>query len=192
MVPLLLITQQLAYRKFLYIKQTLTGLHDKSAAWDGLGASFQALWDYRGVFIGRQRSELRAFRGVSLILLYLGGQWVLNLVAPNLLNIDTTLGNPLDVLMLTENITELVGSDTQYVLLCMVFGLFAWLLLTILSSVYNSFMKRCPLPILFPCSIPQTSSRWVCRTAFSTISPTSTQPRRTRPSTPWYSAHHAK
>ena len=113
---MLYVTQQLAYRKYLYINQTLTGLHDKSAAWTGLGASGKAMWDYRGIFIGRHKKERPAFLGVSLILVYLVGHWLVNLVAPNLLDIDKTLGNPKDVLMLTENITQFAQSRLQCVI----------------------------------------------------------------------------
>ena len=99
------------------MEQTLTALHDKSEAWSGLGASMHTLWDYRGIVVGKQRNERPAFYGVFLIFLYFGGAWVLNLIAPNLVNVAITIGNPNDVVLLTGNITALANdTETRYVL----------------------------------------------------------------------------
>jgi hypothetical protein len=114
-VPLLYVTQQLAFRKYLYINQNLTGLHDKSESWVSLFGAATKLWEYRGVLIGRHAKDRPAFSGVSLIFLYLGGIWLLNLIAPDLIDIDTTKGDPSNVLKLTGNISELAGSQERFV-----------------------------------------------------------------------------
>ena len=69
------------------------------------------------MFIGRHAWERPAFFGVFAIFLYLGGGWLLNLIAPNLLVIDITIGDTTNVLRLTGNISEMATSEMRFVLL---------------------------------------------------------------------------
>ncbi|EKM52147.1 uncharacterized protein PHACADRAFT_151151 [Phanerochaete carnosa HHB-10118-sp] len=72
-------TQSLAFRSDLYVRQTLTSLHDKSNAWLGLGAACGSLWD---------QFKLRAAMvGVVYITVYLLGVWLLHITIPTALNV---------------------------------------------------------------------------------------------------------
>ncbi|KAJ7242139.1 hypothetical protein B0H12DRAFT_1236803 [Mycena haematopus] len=60
---LVLLTQRLALRNDLNTRQTLTAVHDKTAAWLGLGSALSSLW---------QQTKIRAATwGVTCITLYL-------------------------------------------------------------------------------------------------------------------------
>ncbi|EKM52091.1 uncharacterized protein PHACADRAFT_187439, partial [Phanerochaete carnosa HHB-10118-sp] len=73
------LTQSLAFRSDLYVRQTLTALHDKSGAWLGLGAAFTSLW---------AQFKLRAaIAGVMYITAYLFGVWLLHITIPTVLNV---------------------------------------------------------------------------------------------------------
>ncbi|KIP03130.1 hypothetical protein PHLGIDRAFT_16082 [Phlebiopsis gigantea 11061_1 CR5-6] len=79
LVPLLFVVQKLALKRDLNQKQSLTAMHDKSAAWLSLGVTGATMWKYRSLFhIGQPdkeiwRRDIKAFGGVVCILLYLGG-----------------------------------------------------------------------------------------------------------------------
>ena len=88
-----------------HVKQTLSALHEKSAAWMGLGSSAMGLW--------RQR-RLRACRlGVFLILSYLACLFTLSLTTPTLINVSYPLGNETVFSHVTQIIAQ-VGRD-EYV-----------------------------------------------------------------------------
>ena len=74
---LVLVTQHLALRRNLHIRQTLSAIHDKSAAWLGLGASFLAL--------ARQRTLNTDVLGVLQIVLYLLLVFVVHITIPSTL-----------------------------------------------------------------------------------------------------------
>ncbi|GJE91559.1 hypothetical protein PsYK624_077090 [Phanerochaete sordida] len=76
---LVLYTQALAFRSDLYVRQTLTALHDKSSAWLGLGAACGSLWD--------QLKLRAAMVGVVYITAYLFGVWLLHITIPTSLNV---------------------------------------------------------------------------------------------------------
>ncbi|KAI6010598.1 hypothetical protein EDC04DRAFT_3145920 [Pisolithus marmoratus] len=74
-------TQQLALHHNLLLRQTLTATHDKSAAWNGLGAALLVFW----------QKPKAAVCGVVLIALYLCGIAGVNITSPLLLSLDTFL-----------------------------------------------------------------------------------------------------
>lgn len=72
-------TQSLAFRSDLYVRQTLTALHDKSGAWLGLGAACTSLWS---------QFKLRtAVDSIICISAYLLGVWLLHITIPTALNV---------------------------------------------------------------------------------------------------------
>lgn len=79
MAVLIGFTQRLALRSDLFTRQTLTAIHDKNAAWLGLGSAFGSLW---------QQLELpAAVYGVALITLYLLGIFALHITIPSLFHV---------------------------------------------------------------------------------------------------------
>ncbi|GJE91632.1 hypothetical protein PsYK624_077820 [Phanerochaete sordida] len=72
-------TQSLAFRSDLYVRQTLTALHDKSSAWLGLGAACSSLWE--------QFKMRAAMLGVAYITAYLVGMWLLHVTIPTVLSV---------------------------------------------------------------------------------------------------------
>ena len=76
---LLLITQNLALKRNYHVKQTLSALHEKSAAWLGLGSAVTGMW--------RQRKHKAARLGVFLILAYLACLFILGSSVPALINV---------------------------------------------------------------------------------------------------------
>ncbi|KAK0477569.1 hypothetical protein IW261DRAFT_1632962, partial [Armillaria novae-zelandiae] len=94
---LIFITQQLATRRNLHERQTLTATHDNMSAWTGLGAALMALW--------RQTTIAATVIGVFLVSAYFVCVGVLSITAPALFSlqpfntsrhsvISTTLGPP--------------------------------------------------------------------------------------------------
>lgn len=73
------VTQRLALTSALYTRQTLTAIHDKSAAWLGLGSAF--------VTLGLQTRLPSAFLPVLCITLYLLGNFALHISIPGLFHI---------------------------------------------------------------------------------------------------------
>ncbi|KAI6010594.1 hypothetical protein EDC04DRAFT_789942 [Pisolithus marmoratus] len=101
------ITQRLALRRELLQKQTLTAIHDKASAWNGLGAGLNSLWD--------QSRVNGSTSGVFLVIVYLGGIFVLHItsgslisaVAPNDCLVPDIFGGPCQVnLSLNINLTQ--------------------------------------------------------------------------------------
>ncbi|KAF9228084.1 hypothetical protein BS17DRAFT_319284 [Gyrodon lividus] len=78
---LVVITQSLALRSNLLRQQTLTALHDKSAAWGGLGASLLGIW--------RQRTTPAAVFGTLGVALYLSCISILHVSSSSLLAVET-------------------------------------------------------------------------------------------------------
>ncbi|KIO06618.1 hypothetical protein M404DRAFT_437119 [Pisolithus tinctorius Marx 270] len=78
-VLLVWLTQRLALRRDLLQCQTLTATHDKSGAWNGLGAAVNTLRD--------QCEVSAAPRGVFLVTLYLGGITILHVTSGALLSL---------------------------------------------------------------------------------------------------------
>ena len=76
---LVLATQQLSLQRDLQTRQTLTAIHDKSAAWLGLAASVSSLW--------QQFKIPTAVWGVLHITLYLGGIFALHITVPSLFHV---------------------------------------------------------------------------------------------------------
>ncbi|KAK0445046.1 uncharacterized protein EV420DRAFT_1721221 [Desarmillaria tabescens] len=94
---LIFISQQLATRRNLHARQTLTATHDNMSAWTGLGAALMALW--------RQTTIAATVVGVFLVSAYFVCVGVLHVTAPALFSlqpfntsrhsvISTTLGPP--------------------------------------------------------------------------------------------------
>ena len=75
----MLATQQLSLQRDLQTRQTLTAIHDKSAAWLGLAASVSSLW--------QQFKIPTAVWGVLHITLYLGGIFALHITVPSLFHV---------------------------------------------------------------------------------------------------------
>ncbi|KIJ64350.1 hypothetical protein HYDPIDRAFT_28794 [Hydnomerulius pinastri MD-312] len=74
-------TQQLAFRRNLLQRQTLTATHDKFGAWTGLGAALLSVWG--------QTRFASAFWGVLTVTLYLSGIAVLHVTSSSLMNLET-------------------------------------------------------------------------------------------------------
>ncbi|PBK60961.1 hypothetical protein ARMSODRAFT_1026046 [Armillaria solidipes] len=94
---LIFISQQLATRRNLHTRQTLTATHDNMSAWTGLGAALMALW--------RQTTIAATVAGVFLVSAYFVCAGILSVTAPALFSlqpfntsrhsvISTTLGPP--------------------------------------------------------------------------------------------------
>ncbi|GJE99694.1 hypothetical protein PsYK624_159650 [Phanerochaete sordida] len=76
---LVLVTQRLALRAALRTRQTLTAVHDKNAAWLGLGSALGALW---------QQTKVRAAPGgVALVAFYLACVFMLHISVPGLFHV---------------------------------------------------------------------------------------------------------
>ena len=82
MILLLFITQGLALRRNYHLRQSLSALHEKSAAWLGLGSAVTGMW--------RQRTQKNRTTptGIFLILAYLGGQFALGSTDAALLEVS--------------------------------------------------------------------------------------------------------
>ena len=91
---LVLVTQQLALRRNLQVRQTLSAIHDKSAAWSGLGASVLALV--------RQRTLNTDVWGVLQVVLYLVAIFALHVTIPS-----TLLVSPAQVVVNQRHPTQL-------------------------------------------------------------------------------------
>ena len=86
-IPLTLVTQTLALRRNYYVRQTLSALHEKSAAWLGLGSAVGGMW--------RQRKLRAASSGVFLILSYLACLFALGSTFPSLITVNfVSLNDP--------------------------------------------------------------------------------------------------
>lgn len=79
---MLVFTQSLALKRNYHIQQSLTALHEKSAAWLGLGAAVSGLW--------RTHSYKGAKWSMFLILLYFLCLFTLGITTPALINIGFT------------------------------------------------------------------------------------------------------
>lgn len=75
----LLVTQGLALTRNYHVAQSLSALHEKSAAWLGLGSAFIGMW--------RQRTHRAAPLDVFCILLYLSCLFALGVTTPALVNV---------------------------------------------------------------------------------------------------------
>ena len=76
---MVLLAQNLALRRDLNARQTLTAIHDKSRAWLGLGSSLASLY---------QQTKLRAAAwGVLAVTAYLTGISVLHITISSLLDV---------------------------------------------------------------------------------------------------------
>lgn len=96
---LVAITQTLAFRRDIYVRQTLTALHDKSTAWLGLGSASLSLW--------RQFKLRAAMVGVLYITAYLLGIWMLHITIPAVLDVV-----PYNATVSTVNQTTLANVTT--------------------------------------------------------------------------------
>lgn len=81
-VLLLFLTQRLASERDFHRRVTLAAIHDKSAAWLGLGGATKSLWN--------QFTVRAAPLGVVCILLYLGSIFALSIATPGLLGISAS------------------------------------------------------------------------------------------------------
>lgn len=123
---MLWLTQKLALRRNLHVPQTLTSVHDKSAAWLGLGTAVGALWNQ----LWRSDSERRAAQkfktegipyvpkhdfsrlfGIVFIVIYLSGLFVLGLTMPLLLDIGFVYDNDERFVNITALLPS-IGSNT--------------------------------------------------------------------------------
>ncbi|GJE92163.1 hypothetical protein PsYK624_083160 [Phanerochaete sordida] len=92
LVPLLYLTQLLALRRDLHLKQTLTAMHDKSEAWLSLGATGVTLFRYMDLFKRnanrdtKWHQELMSLATVFGVFMYLAGSLVLGIIAPDLIS----------------------------------------------------------------------------------------------------------
>ncbi|KAJ7260435.1 hypothetical protein B0H12DRAFT_1014061 [Mycena haematopus] len=78
LATLVYLMQKLSLRKNLNIRQTLTALHDKHAAWSGLGAAFATLY---------YQTHLRTgFSGLFFVVLYVFGAAALHVTTPALID----------------------------------------------------------------------------------------------------------
>ena len=85
---MLVVTQTLALKRNYYIQQSLTALHEKSAAWLGLGSALSGMW--------RSRSYKGARWSLLLVLLYFVCLFALSVTTPALINIGfTTTSDPM-------------------------------------------------------------------------------------------------
>ncbi|KAJ6498484.1 hypothetical protein C8R47DRAFT_1193929 [Mycena vitilis] len=75
------VTQSLSMRRILQTDQTLTAIHDMTAAWAGIGAAAYHLW-----YQTRVRSSVI---GVLSVFFYLGGVLVLHVATPALFAVQT-------------------------------------------------------------------------------------------------------
>ncbi|KAI6009669.1 hypothetical protein EDC04DRAFT_2773203, partial [Pisolithus marmoratus] len=73
------LTQRLALRCELLEKQTLTAIHDKASAWNGLGAGLNNLWD--------QFKVQGATSGGLLVTVYLGGIFVHHITSGSVISV---------------------------------------------------------------------------------------------------------
>ncbi|GJE84279.1 hypothetical protein PsYK624_003550 [Phanerochaete sordida] len=97
---LVALTQSLAFRRDLHVRQTLTALHDKGAAWLGFGAALLALWG--------QLKLRAAVGGVVYITAYLFGVWLLHITIPVVLDVV-----PYNATVPTVHRTTLANLTTQ-------------------------------------------------------------------------------
>ncbi|TDL24035.1 hypothetical protein BD410DRAFT_133225 [Rickenella mellea] len=74
-------TQKLALRRNMLTRQTLTRIHDKTAAWTGLGSSLLVLQN--------QFLIAASVLGIFAVALYLGCMYVLHITTPALISVDT-------------------------------------------------------------------------------------------------------
>ncbi|GJE92165.1 hypothetical protein PsYK624_083180 [Phanerochaete sordida] len=92
LVPLLYLTQLLALRRDLHLKQTLTAMHDKSQAWLSLGATGVTVFKYIDLFKRnanrdtKWHQELTSLATVFGVFMYLAGSLVLGIIAPDLIS----------------------------------------------------------------------------------------------------------
>lgn len=119
LIPVLFLTQKLAFLRNLYVKQSITSLHDKSSAWLGLGQTAPIIWRYREI-VSKQKaaskpSQIPAFTGVLLITTYLGASLLLGVIAPDLVMVGGSVGNTSSVQYLVPKLANIGSSPTQYV-----------------------------------------------------------------------------
>lgn len=109
-------------KRDLHQAQSLTAMHDKSAAWLSLGATGATLWKYRNILSCHQPErrlwlkDIIACGYITLVLMYLGGILGLSIVAPDLINLGDIVGNTTDVQQLTSFISNIGQDPNQYVI----------------------------------------------------------------------------
>ncbi|KAI0340304.1 hypothetical protein BDW22DRAFT_1421685 [Trametopsis cervina] len=130
LVVVLYFTQKLALRRNLHVSQSLTSVHDKSAAWMGLGSATISVWNQLTGSVTKTKAEAEVtgatdatsqqykykhgfMQGLAVfaILLYLVGLFILGLTLPLLLNI----GFVYDSNQRFDNITAVlpaIGNDS--------------------------------------------------------------------------------
>ncbi|KAJ6495227.1 hypothetical protein C8R45DRAFT_899920 [Mycena sanguinolenta] len=79
---LVYLMQKLSFRKSVAIRQTLTAVHDKHAAWSGSGAAVATLY--------RQIRLRTAFPGLFFVVLYVFGVAALHVTTPALMSLVTS------------------------------------------------------------------------------------------------------
>lgn len=79
---MLVFTQSIALKRNYHVQQSLAALHEKSAAWLGLGAALSGMW--------RTHSYKGARWSMLLILLYFVCLFALGITTPALINIGFT------------------------------------------------------------------------------------------------------
>lgn len=115
LVPLLYLTQLLALRRDLHLKQSLTAMHDKSQAWLSLGATSVTLFKYTDLLTGtvvKLREELKAFGNVLSVFVYLAAGLLLGIVAPDLITAEVIYGDTTDFEPLTSSLSR-VGQNAS-------------------------------------------------------------------------------
>jgi hypothetical protein len=77
----LFLIQQLALRRAFHKRQTLTAVHDRHAAWSGLGSALTTLYS--------QRKRTTSVWGILFVTAYLLGTTVLHITTPSLFSLAT-------------------------------------------------------------------------------------------------------
>ena len=104
---LVVVTQNLALRRNLQVRQTLSAIHDKSAAWLGIGSSLLALL--------RQRKLNTDVLGVLQITIYLVLLFTLHITIPSMFLVSATQST--NGLMYTTQLAhQRVGNTFPYVM----------------------------------------------------------------------------
>jgi hypothetical protein len=83
---LVFVTQVLAMRRSLRIRQTLTATHDNAAAWAGIGSATVRVWN--------QKAHSTSIISVLSAFLYLGNISILHITIPTLFSLQSFNSSP--------------------------------------------------------------------------------------------------
>lgn len=107
LVSLVLIVQQLALRRILRTRQTLTAVHDHYDAWSGFGAALTTL--------NRQADLPSSVWGISAVAAYLLAVSALHVTVPSTFSLATFNKSIPGTVYLKNNVPDLGDSGMQYV-----------------------------------------------------------------------------